>query len=318
MCWSYEVSFTFSLLFLITNCYYLIKRPKYWKEYLMFGMFYFVMEAFQTIQWLYGNVYNQNGYLLTQTNLPFNLTNTFNFAHNWFSSFYNTSLLITPINSSFIQPLSNFNSSLSWSQNILLSTQPLQYNIVFAINRVINYFYGNALQGINGCDITNTYFTIFAHVLIWLQPIMFSYIGYRTSKHKYFFNWFMLVNTAILIYSLFALYQGYYYHNYYKIDNSVFGLSTCTNTGPTGHLVWRYKPRSIEYFPNYLMYMIMCFICFIMYDDNRTKIIGIGWFVSLVFTKLILKPDLIEMSSSWCLLSIFGNFIIISYLQFTQ
>ncbi len=82
----------------------------YWREYLMFGMFYFTMEVFQTMQWLYGNVYTLSDSLNQDTDL---------------CQFRN--------------------------------------------------------QGIKSCDRVNTYYTVVAHILIWSQPILFSYIGYRTS-----------------------------------------------------------------------------------------------------------------------------------------
>ncbi|XWV25493.1 hypothetical protein QJ856_gp0265 [Tupanvirus deep ocean] len=232
MCWNYEVSLGFSVVFLVINSYYVFAKPRYWKEYLMFGMFYFVMEAYQTLQWLYGNVYTES-----------------------------------------------------------------------------------ALQGISNCDITNQNFTIFGHVLIWLQPVLFSYIGYRTSTERKFFRYYNYVTIVVLLLSLVSISVGFYKNDYYQINNSIFGLSTCTNKGATGHLVWRFKPASIEYFPNYLTYVIMCVMSFLMYDRSETRIIGAGWLVSLVITKIVLRPTMLEIASSWCLLSVIANVMIFVYLK---
>ncbi|BCS82678.1 hypothetical protein QLL95_gp0189 [Cotonvirus japonicus] len=226
MCWNYEVSFGFSILYLIINSYYVIRKPAYWKEYFLFGMFYFVMEAFQTLQWLYGNVYDNN------------------------------------------------------------------------------------LFGIDKCDTINANFTIVAHVLIWLQPILFSYIGYRTSHNKIFFMRFLFLNCFVLVFSLIILYAGFNMPNCFVAENSIYGLSTCTNKGITGHLVWRYKPKLLEYFPNYLMYVTSCVLSFVMYDKREIQNIGIGWLLSLIATKFILQPSLLETASSWCLLSIVANIYI--------
>jgi hypothetical protein len=231
MCWNYQVSLIFSGLFLAINSYYWYARPSYWKEYLMFGMFYFVMEAFQTVQWLYGDVRE------------------------------------------------------------------------------------NTLQGVNQCSIINRHFTIFSHILIWLQPLLFSYIGYRTAANKKFFLYMIFINYAVLIISLVNLHGGFYRDDYYQIDNSIFGLTTCTNVGDTGHLVWRFKPKSIDYFPNYLMYLVMCLLSFIMYDRSETLIIFYGWSISLIITKLVLQPVLLELASSWCLLSIIANIMIFIYIK---
>ena len=229
MCWSYEVSLTFVYLFIFTNICYIYARPKYWIEYLMFGTFYLVMEVFQTIQWMYGDIYN------------------------------------------------------------------------------------NTLQGVNHCSIINQKYTIIAHILIWLQPLLFSIIGYRTATNKIFFKYLNYINLFVLIFSMVNLCSGFYKDNYYQINNSIFGLSTCTDTGITGHLVWRFKPSSIEYFPHYLMYFIMCTLSFLMYDRRQTQIIGIGWLSTLIITKLVLWPDRLELASSWCLLSIVANVIILVY-----
>jgi len=243
MCWNYEVSLGFSVLYLVINTYYLFRKPPYWREYLMFGMFYFIMEAFQTAQWLYGNVY-----------IPADQTNTL------------------------------------------------------------------ANHGTYMCDKTNMQFTVFAHILIWLQPILFSYIGYRTSNeiNKRFLKYLLITDFVVFLYSLLMLYIGFYKYDYYSIDDSIFGLSTCTNQGRTGHLVWRFKPASIDYFPNYLMYLVMCMLAFFLYDKSQTKIIGYGWLASLVITKLVLRPSLLEIASSWCLLSIIANIMIFVYLQFKR
>ncbi len=223
MCWNYEVSLTFSVLYLIINSYYLIAKPKYWREYFLFGMFYFTMELFQTMQWIFGGVEKNN------------------------------------------------------------------------------------LYGVDQCNSMNTNYTIVAHILIWLQPILFSYIGYRTNENKTFFYRYTIMNIVIFLFSLVLLDTSGINKNNYIIENSIYGLSTCTNEGRTGHLVWRFKPKIIEYFPNYLMYITSCVLSFIMYEKSKIRVIGTGWLLSFIVTYIILRPSLIEMASSWCLLSIVAN-----------
>ena len=208
-------------------------KPPYWREYLMFGMFYFTMEAYQTLQWLYGDVYE-----------------------------------------------------------------------------------GDAIAGIENCTATNTNFTIVGNILIWLQPILFAYIGYRTtsSPNVKFAKCLLVVGWIVFFYSLISIHAAFHINQYYQINESIFGLSTCTNKGETGHLVWRYKPVSIDYFPNYLMYLIMCIMAFATYDRSETQIIDAGWIVSLVVTKIYLGPSMLEIASSWCLLSIIANCMIFAYL----
>jgi hypothetical protein len=227
MCWNENISFTFFIIFIVTNSYYVIKKPKYWIEYLLFGGFYTIMEGFQTLQWLFGQVQE------------FNLT------------------------------------------------------------------------GANNCSTINTNFTIVAHILIWLQPILFSYIGYRTSN-KRIFRVLFTINLIIFFYSLIVIYKGFHNPVFYSIENSIFGTSTCTNAGSKGHLVWKIKPNSVDYFPNYLMYLTMCSLSFFLYSDKDVRIIGWGWLLALLVTKIILNPTTLEVASTWCLLSIVGNFVIIA------
>lgn len=229
MCWDISVSIYFSLIYIMSNIYYVKCKPKYWQTYLLFSTFYLIMELFQCFQWIYG------------------------------------------------------------------------------------YVYDHSIYGIRNCHIINTYFTFIAHILIWLQPIMFSYIGYTTNKNKDIFKLLIPINIILFLYSCLILYLGFIYpnKNSYIIENSVYGLSTCTNRGLTGHLVWKFKPYYLEYFPNYLMYLVMCILSFLSYDRNESRIIGIGWILSLLITEIILRPTIVEVASSWCLLSIVANFTIL-------
>lgn len=229
MCWNYQISLFFVVIYICVNsCFWLLK-PKFWKEYLIFGTFYLAMELFQTIQWLFGKVYP------------------------------------------------------------------------------------NVLTGIKNCDKINVGFTVVAYVLIWLQPVLYSYIGYRTVQTNGFIKNYFYFTIFLFFYSMAILIAGFYFPHSYSVTNSIFGLSTCTNEGGSGHLVWRFKPSSIDYAPNNLMYLVLCGISFMMYDRIQIKIISYGWMLSLVMTGIILRPHLLELSSSWCLMSIFGNLLIVVY-----
>lgn len=62
MCWNYQVSLLFTIIYLTFDAYIFYQRPRFWKEYLVFGLFYTGMELFQTMQWLYGDVYDEDIY----------------------------------------------------------------------------------------------------------------------------------------------------------------------------------------------------------------------------------------------------------------
>ena len=234
MCWSATVSLIFSGIYFFCNVYYIFRKPPYWREYLIFGCFYTVMELYQCFQWLYGNVY------------------------------------------------------------------------------------GRTVFGVSNCDRVNMSFTLVGHILIWLQPLLFSYIGYRTARNKKFFKIANMLNIIVLLYSLSSLYRGFYKNDYYTIQDSVYGNSTCTDTGLTGHLLWRFKPVNIELFPNYFTYLTLCILSFCMYEQWDTRIIGVGWLAALSATKFLLQPHVTEMASSWCLFSIVANLIILTFSNYRQ
>jgi hypothetical protein len=226
MCWDNRVSLLFSAIFLIINLTYVVIKPHYWKEYFLFGTFYFIMEMFQTLQWLYGDV--------------------------------------------------------------------------------------------GTCTQMNAYFTFMAYLLIWLQPLLFSYIGLRTSRHRRFFVFMTIVNMCVLTTAVYSMYSARCVEVGYDIPNSIFSQRTCTTIGKTGHLVWKYKVGTVDYAPNYLLYLLLCILSFLMYDRIGTQVVGIGWFICLIITKLVLSPQLLEMASSWCLMSIIANAVIYGYVMLIE
>ncbi len=51
------------------------------------------------------------------------------------------------------------------------------------------------------------------------------------------------MNIVIFIFSLVLLDTSGINKNNYIVENSIYGLSTCTNEGRTGHLVWRFQTQ---------------------------------------------------------------------------
>ena len=94
------------------------------------------------------------------------------------------------------------------------------------IFQTLQWLYGDvndySITGTSYCDIVNTRYTIIAHLLIWLQPILFSYIGYRTNKNNNFFKYYNYLTIIVLIYSLMLLYMGINHEYYYSINDSIF------------------------------------------------------------------------------------------------
>lgn len=231
MCWNPIASASFSLIYGCFNAYYYFVQPPHWKQYLIFSSFYFVMEVFQTCQWLFGEVLE------------------------------------------------------------------IQYLFQYQM-------------GIKFCPKTNAYFTWIAFILIWLQPVMFAYIG-KISNNSLFFQKYYPICWLVFFYALLNLGMGSVLESrqFYSIEESIYGLSTCTTKMDQSYLMRRFRPYMVDYDTNHFVYLFLCFLSFVFYPKD-IRIIGYGWLASLFATFIILEPSNVELMASWCLLSIVGNFII--------
>lgn len=165
--------------------------------------------------------------------------------------------------------------------------------------------------GPDSCSQMNKYFTYVAFVLIWLQPFLFSLIGYIEMNQRNIFWKFMILNILVFTYSFFNLYYATEINEKvtYAIQDNMIATSTCTDTGPNHHLSWRFKTINVDLQPNNFAYLMLCMTTFLFYSDKLLNI-PLGWVTSLLFTKLIFNVSNTEIASSWCLLSVIANLII--------
>lgn len=164
------------------------------------------------------------------------------------------------------------------------------------------------IYGPSNCSLTNKSFTYVAYILIWLQPLLFSIIGYLQNREK-IFKKIIIFYALIFCYSLVSIFVRSYYTQKYIIENSNFASSTCTEVGPTDHLSWRFSVENIDLALNNMTYLILCIFPFLFYKEEL-KNIWKGWVATLLLTKIILNPYDTEVPSTWCLISIFGNIIV--------
>jgi len=176
------------------------------------------------------------------------------------------------------------------------------------------WIYGDLINnyeifGPHTCSRINKNYTYVAYILIWLQPLLFSVIGYTELKKKIFIK-LIIFNILLFCYALYSIILGTEFNKQkYNIPNSNFGINTCTDIGISHHLSWRFSVLKIDMALNNLTYLILCIFSFLFYKKELTNIWK-GWIMALVITKIILNPYDTEIPSSWCLLSIFANFII--------
>lgn len=204
-----------------------------------------------------------------------------------------------------------------WKEYIIFSG----FYMIMEIFQTLQWSYGDVynksdIYGLESCSPINKNFTYFAYILIWVQPILFSYLGQRTTNGDYnlIFKKLTIINLIVFIWSILTLFLGNFEKNFYLIEDSIFAFDTCTSIGKSGHLAWQFKPNTIDYQANHLTYLILCFLSFCVYPDNELKIIGFGWFISLIISSFYFTPTEIEKASVWCLSSIFANLTIIGFL----
>lgn len=189
------------------------------------------------------------------------------------------------------------------------------FYLVMELFQAAQWLYGDvettySEYGPKSCSLINKNFTYVAYVLIWLQPFLYSIIGLIELKKKVFKK-LMLFNLIIFLYGIIDLIiLRKIYNIKYMIKDSNFGPDTCTDVGPTHHLTWRFSPSNIDLQLNNLTYLILCGVNFLFYK-NELKNIRNGWLFALILTKIILFPTNAEMPSSWCLMSVFANLLIL-------
>lgn len=154
------------------------------------------------------------------------------------------------------------------------------------------------------CSLRNRMFTVTAYALIWIQPVIYSNIAeiltYTTNRHS------RILSRITFIWAMVSLAIGLFNTPSYRIPNSNYGLSTCTEIGPYGHLAWRFAPNSVKYSPNEFIYVALVLLSFFQYGRNYNWVLGLGWTASMVISILSVGtgPDL---PAYWCLLSVFAD-----------
>lgn len=228
MCWSIEFTTLFIFIYVISIIILFMTKPKKYVCFILFALFYTVMEIFQLLQWLYGDVLH----------------------------------------------------------TVQESTQ---------------------------CSLLNRYFTYFAFVLIWLQPLLFSFIGYIAYRSKEFKKLSIITSCLFLFVFLTLVYTTEHnINNGYPLVDSNIGNSTCTFVGQNNHLQWMFKGFFIDYQANNLMYFVLCIIAMSFYNWDLFGV-TLSWFLTLVITLSFFNVSKSEIPSFWCFLSVFSNVVNLIY-----
>lgn len=179
---------------------------------------------------------------------------------------------------------------------------------IMELTQFIQYYY------IEQCTPMNYYLTIFAHILIWVQPFLSNYYGYcETKKNEQVFIFAMIMSFIIFIVSCIQLYVGEYCESCGKINNMLnAGNNTCTSMG-TIHLQWQFKYASLRGFnANWLIYVLLVFLPNIFHSES---VIGrpLNWLYPLLFAIIAVGEINNEIISLWCAYTIpYGIFLVMN------
>lgn len=189
----------------------------------------------------------------------------------------------------------------------------LLFYTIMELFQAIQWYIGvGNMNDINKCSSVNSYLTIFAYILIWLQPVMYSSLVNNNNRFAYYYSIFTFINAMINIiigYSHPALEMD----SLRYIGSTNYSNETCTYRGLTGHLLWKFSVNTISYQPTHYVYYSLIILTFIMYY-NKTLLytIGMGWSLSLILTMIINGVNN-ETPSFWCLLSVCADIPIFIY-----
>jgi hypothetical protein len=166
----------------------------------------------------------------------------------------------------------------------------------------------------HSCSKSNTFLTIIAYILIWLQPVMFaSFSNKRDSHFVWYYSLYTLVIAMvnlILGFSEKAIGLEFMSRN----EKTNYGEQTCTYLGEYNHLVWKFAVPSFNYQPTHYVYHSIILLTFILHFNRILQLtIGVGWMTTFFVSLWAIGSVNAELTSYWCLLSIFADIPILIY-----
>lgn len=160
------------------------------------------------------------------------------------------------------------------------------------------------------CSLPNRILTYGAYILIWLQPVLFSYISLGISTHitdvQHHIYRYSILTLIVSIWNIMATYESKY-----DIYRSNYGYNTCTYKGEYGHLLWKFNVRNIDLQPTYYVYLSLCFLSFFHMKRSSIKyILFFSWMITFLIAGYQVRYGP-ELPSFWCYLTILCDIPII-------
>lgn len=189
-----------------------------------------------------------------------------------------------------------------------------KFFLIMELLQLLQWTFGNVkynLTEYHTCSFINTIFTYIAFILIWTQPLLFSYIGYKNYQERNFiFTRLNIINIFTAIIAIGGLLYSDLINNQndYPFGYSNYSNTTCTYIGKNNHLVWNFTGFHIDYQVNHMLYFILCVIVFMFYQKDLLSI-SFSWCITLIITYFGFQVTLVELPSYWCFISVISIII---------
>ena len=175
----------------------------------------------------------------------------------------------------------------------------VSFYTLMELTQLVQYYY------IGQCTPMNNYLTLFAHFLIWVQPLMSNYFGYiETKKNKEVFAFAMVMSIIVLIVSCIQLFVGEYCKSCDIVNNMInTGNVTCTTMGII-HLQWQFRYASMRGFnTNWLMYGLLIVVPNLYHSESILRR-PLHWILPFLLSIIVICDHNNENISLWCAFTI--------------
>lgn len=211
---------------------------------------------------------------------------------------------------------------MCWSASVSIGTALLHYTTSYIVSRsTIRYrdqyllflrFYmvmellqatQHIIIGIDEtCNSFNQVSTVIAYVLIWMQPYLFLslYEGSTGSRNIMMYRLVLITLGASVLF----LFMGMASDIKHYAPNTNYDTKTCTKYGYGNHLDWRFSVKSIQYSPNYFIYLVAIIVVVAELPTDLFHTLGLGWLITLVMSVAWVGIGPV-LPSVWCLNSVF-------------
>lgn len=182
------------------------------------------------------------------------------------------------------------------------------------ILQALEWFVGVESHLNQSCSKTNTFLTVIAYLLIWLQPVMFASFSTKRDSHFVWYYSLYTLASAMLNLILGFCEKAAGLELMARSEKTNYGQHTCTYQGEYDHLVWKFAVPSFNYQPTHYVYFSIILLTFLLHYDRVLQLtIGLGWMTTFFFSLWATGGVNAELTSYWCLLSIFADIPILIY-----